>query len=474
MTTQFETADAAPKADGHGGSSVIRLAVDPRNANNPRKALEPDAAAHLGRRSKSRRSLCSLAMVLADAAGFAIGLVVIGTVGQATAMAPALAGIGAAVLCLNGLAGLYPCDRLHAQEILRRRTLTILLAAVLIAGVMGVALADWHAAATAEAFLLLAVVLQVPIRKIVRKGLHQADLWGTPTDFHGAPDQTKDLEAYFARNWQFGLIPAQGRGEIAATSYMPTSAEAQQLRLRYRDVLVLANLPDMRVSGLIPADLGGAIGLWLGRSPPGRPRAMKRVIDLSIALPALIVATPVVLIASALIWAVDPGPVHYVQKREGFRGSTLRVLKLRTMYRDAETRLLDLLRNNPAARAEWQSHFKLRNDPRVLPGIGRFLRVSSIDELPQLINVIRGEMSIVGPRPFPDYHLAAMPVEFRAKRCSVVPGITGLWQISARSEADIALQQQLDEHYIDNQSIWLDLQIVLGTFAALVGRKGAY
>jgi lipopolysaccharide/colanic/teichoic acid biosynthesis glycosyltransferase len=442
----------------------------PKGAETRTTSLLVDMEPDLALRSRSRRPLAGLAMAGADVAGFAASAALIVTAGAAGGVAPVLTVMSAAMLVLRWLYGLYPADRLHPQEILRRGSLIILLIAVM----GGFFAGTLRQAVTVEVFLLIAVALQVPLRWMVRAGLHRAGLWGTPTDFFGTPELTRKLEASFAKNWKYGLNPATGRGLIAATSFVPDPKVADQLRQRYAAVIVLADLPDMRISGLNPADLDGALGLWMHRTAPGGTSVLKRAIDLAIAIPAVIVAAPFALLSAAAIWIVDPGPVHYVQAREGYRGRALNVLKLRTMYRDAEGRLQELLRVDPVARAEWQSHFKLRDDPRVLPGIGRFLRVSSIDELPQLINVILGDMSIVGPRPFPEYHLAAMPAEFRAKRCSVVPGITGLWQISARSDADIAQQRLLDEHYIDNHSIWLDLQIVLGTFAALVGRKGAY
>ncbi|SDY37262.1 Sugar transferase involved in LPS biosynthesis (colanic, teichoic acid) [Jannaschia faecimaris] len=210
------------------------------------------------------------------------------------------------------------------------------------------------------------------------------------------------------------------------------------------------------------------------RSEPLGYLITKRLFDLSIAVPALVVATPVILLASAAIWCADPGPVFYRQTREGQGGRKLRMLKLRTMYCDAEARLETLLKNDPAARAEWESRFKLRHDPRILPFVGRVLRSSSVDELPQLIHVLTGEMSIVGPRPFPEYHLAAMPPSFRARRRKVPPGITGLWQVTARSDCDIAEQQALDERYIDTRSLGVDLKIVLRTFRALFRGRGAY
>jgi lipopolysaccharide/colanic/teichoic acid biosynthesis glycosyltransferase len=143
------------------------------------------------------------------------------------------------------------------------------------------------------------------------------------------------------------------------------------------------------------------------------------------------------------------------------------------MYRDAEQRLEALLATDAAARTEWSTHFKLKQDPRILPVVGHLLRSTSLDELPQLVNVIAGDMGIVGPRPFPEYHLNAMNAEFRHRRRSVIPGLTGLWQISERSDADLELQRQLDEFYIDNRSPWFDGHIVLRTIPAIFRRSGA-
>jgi len=243
----------------------------------------------------------------------------------------------------------------------------------------------------------------------------------------------------------------------------------------FSHVIVIPNLFGMASLWVSPRDLGGVLGLELRRNLLARSnQALKRALDLGVALVAGVVALPVIALAALWIRLSSRGPAFYVQTREGQHGRPLRVFKLRTMHVDAGDRLDRHLAASPAARAEWDSRLKLRHDPRVLPGIGRFLRRTSLDELPQLWNVLAGDMSLVGPRPFPAYHLARFDPEFRALRRRVKPGLTGLWQVSARGDGGLDVQQALDSYYIRNWSLWLDLYLLGRTIRAVIAARGAY
>ncbi|MFO1061997.1 MAG: sugar transferase [Dongiaceae bacterium] len=202
-------------------------------------------------------------------------------------------------------------------------------------------------------------------------------------------------------------------------------------------------------------------------------RAAKRGLDLVAILAGGLLALPIVVLAALAIKLADGGPVFYAQTRRGHEGRLIRVWKLRTMYQDAGQRLERHLAGDDAARAEWARSFKLRRDPRILPVVGHVLRCSSFDELPQLWNILRGEMTLVGPRPLPDYHLAAFDAGFVRLRQSVVPGLTGLWQISCRSNGDNAAFVQWDGAYVRNWSLGLDLAILMRTVLTVLICKGA-
>jgi lipopolysaccharide/colanic/teichoic acid biosynthesis glycosyltransferase len=202
-------------------------------------------------------------------------------------------------------------------------------------------------------------------------------------------------------------------------------------------------------------------------------RFVKRALDFVGALVLLIIASPILVITTLMILIYDGRPVLFMQPRGGKDGGDLRICKFRSMYKDAPARLESVLASDPELRSEWNRFFKLRNDPRILPLVGNFIRSTSIDELPQLWNVLKGEMSLVGPRPFPYNHLAALPLKFQAVRAEVMPGITGLWQVTLRSDGDLQMQELLDTAYVRGWSIWLDFYILFRTPVALASSRGA-
>ncbi|HEY7306624.1 MAG TPA: sugar transferase [Bryobacteraceae bacterium] len=206
--------------------------------------------------------------------------------------------------------------------------------------------------------------------------------------------------------------------------------------------------------------------------PQGQP--LKRLLDLAIGIPVFVLSAPFIALSALWIKAVSPGPAFFIQEREGKGGRPIRIHKLRTMHQNSEQVLERYLAENPAERASWLRYYKLKKDPRVIAGIGWFLRRYSLDELPQLWNVLRGEMSLVGPRPFPEYHLKGFSPAFRALRASVMPGVTGLWQVSTRSDGDLKVQEAEDTYYIQNWSLWLDFYILLRTVRAFLMPNAAY
>jgi undecaprenyl-phosphate galactose phosphotransferase len=201
-------------------------------------------------------------------------------------------------------------------------------------------------------------------------------------------------------------------------------------------------------------------------------QTVKRVFDVVVALLLIVVFAPMFLIVT-LIVARDGGAVFFIQQRVGRGGRIFKCLKFRTMVKDAATVLDRLLMSDPEAREEWLSTRKLRNDPRVTR-IGNLLRATSIDELPQLLNVVIGDMSLVGPRPVVPEELHELYKGGHSNYLRVRPGLTGLWQISGRSHTPCDQRVHLDTLYVHNWTLWGDVIILFRTIPVVVSRDGAY
>lgn len=195
----------------------------------------------------------------------------------------------------------------------------------------------------------------------------------------------------------------------------------------------------------------------------------KRFMDIVLAIMALILGAPVLLITALLVKITSPGPIIFSQVRVGKYGRHFKFYKFRSMYIDAEARKAELLKHNESGDGVI---FKMKRDPRITP-VGRFIRKFSIDELPQLFNVILDDMSLVGPRPPLPSEVRTYTLEER-KRLNITPGITCLWQVSGRSELPFSKQIALDKEYIASRSVWKDFIILLKTIPAILTGKGAW
>ena len=203
---------------------------------------------------------------------------------------------------------------------------------------------------------------------------------------------------------------------------------------------------------------------------PGIPFG-KGLFDKAFAAAALIAIAPVLAVVAVLLKLSDPGPVFFAHKRVGKDGRAFKCHKFRTMRVDADALLARLLASDPAARAEWDAAQKLENDPRVHP-IGRFLRKTSLDELPQFWNVLKGDMSIVGPRPIVADESVRYGMNF-VDYCAVRPGITGAWQVGGRNQTGYAERVALDVDYVRNGTLRDDFRIVFKTVGVVLMQQGA-
>lgn len=332
------------------------------------------------------------------------------------------------------------------------------------------------------------LVLTLPIvRARCKKWLAARRVYGTPVWVVGNSARASQLAALMDENPTLGMRVARESADVPDSNgglryclVVPDGLEERPLPILldrlselFERVWLAPNLLDIASVWVTPRDLQGHLVLELRNNLlEARNRAIKRVLDLLMCLICLPIALPVMLVIALWIRRNESGAVLVRQLRVGKNGKPFTVLKFRTMRHDADAVLSQHLESSPHAKVEWVKTRKLRKDPRVTRP-GRLLRRMSLDELPQLFNIVLGEMSFVGPRPVMEDEVVnygdSAPLYQK-----VTPGLTGLTQVSGRSDLTYEERVRLDTYYVRNWSIWLDLVILGRTLGAVTSTKGAY
>ncbi|MEX0599361.1 MAG: exopolysaccharide biosynthesis polyprenyl glycosylphosphotransferase [Rhodothermales bacterium] len=412
---------------------------------------------------------------------------------------------GAILLNLLPSWGIGPVEELRRLTILVSLTYLITLAASAFASPFGTgeyALAGYVSIAVSY-FVSAAMI---PLSRIgAKKLLIHREQWGVPAVIYGNGDSVGPIVRILGAERGLGYTPigiyddtrergatCAGLKVLGSTSstdpalapvavlVMTNLGRARSIDLlegplaSYRTVLVIPDLLDAPSLWVKPRDINGLLGLEIrcNLCSPGA-RILKRTFDVCAVVLTLPLWAPLCMVVAAMIWLEDRSTPFFYQNRIGRRRTSFSACKFRTMYPNADVILQQALENDPELKKKWELDFKLPNDPRVTR-IGKFLRKFSLDELPQLINVLRGEMSLVGPRPLPAYHHDVLDQRVQTLRERVTPGITGLWQVSGRSDSGSSGMEVYDPYYVRNWSPWLDAVILFRTAGAVLSSAGAY
>ena len=350
----------------------------------------------------------------------------------------------------------------------------------------------------------IATVLMPVGRFVSKKMLAGLNLWGVPAVIYGTKNSIPVVAAALCKDRTLGFIPKAvlsddyRQGDVAGglpvmgtlrntTRRMPVAIVALPDMLRrdlinllegplqiYNTILLVPDLQDAPSLWVKPCDLQGILALEIRRNLLDPvPYLSKAVAERTLIVLTLPLWGTLCLFFMLLVWLQDFCAPVYAQERVGLNNSTFKTYKLRTMVPDAEKVLRRKLAEDPALKAEWEKHFKLKKDPRITP-VGWFLRRTSLDELPQFWCVLTGTMALVGPRPLPKYHYDELQLRTQRLRIRVRPGITGLWQVSGRSDAGTSGMDKWDTYYVTNWSVWLDIVIVVRTIRVVLFGSGAY
>lgn len=350
----------------------------------------------------------------------------------------------------------------------------------------------------------IGLVLVPLARTRVKRMLLQSGRWGCPTVIYGDSQTAPAVVAALREEGGLGYVPhglfldnpdeksgmpdlpvlggisgTTAQAPIAVVALPRLAREAMSAMLEgplasYRKVIIIPDMQDAPSLWVKPRDLVGMLGLEISVNlldPVAR--ITKRTVELALVIVTAPLWIPFCTFVALLIWLTERANPFFIQERIGRGGQNFGAWKFRTMHPDAERILQQHLDRDENLRAEWQQNFKLRKDPRITR-IGALLRRTSLDELPQLINVLAGTMSLIGPRPLPAYHYQQLPDRVRTLRDRVRPGVTGLWQVSGRSESGLAGMARWDTYYVRNWSIWLDIVILVRTVRAVATGHGAF
>ncbi len=458
-------------------------------------------------RAARRQAACAAALLSADLLAFAISVAAAFAAGalpgvRAGTGTPAQnLALGAAALA--GIIGYFSSHehyehrlpfRAECQDVARGTGFAIMLTATA-AFLLALGIPRVPVVAAAVAFPLSLLLL----RHVARRGLSAAGLWRMNVVVVGEGAWSTQVEDALRRERGLGYdVVAHVSTSALRNGGAGTGVWSQLLAHHDAQLLVLAHdtegrLPPSLIANLVRervpyallpkldglpmvgarhTSLGQETVMLSYRNNLRKPiaRAIKVAFDLAAASAALVVLAPVLLIIAAVV-GLDGGPVFYAHTRVGARGRVFRCLKFRSMVPDSEAALQALFARDPAAAEEWAHTHKLRRDPRVT-WIGAILRKTSLDELPQLLNVLRLEMSLVGPRPIVSLEIPKYAEDI-AYYYETRPGITGLWQVSGRSDTTYAQRVRLDSFYVKNWSIWQDFSIIARTIPAVVSGRGA-
>ncbi len=410
-----------------------------------------------------------------------------------------------------GLVGLYPALGLSAVDELRKLvTSTSVVVLAFAALSFWVRNAQDYSRLTLTLTWLFSLALLPLMRELVRNAGAKFNIWGEPVAIIGYGKQSEWALEFFLRNRGLGLIPSvivDFSGNAVNTYKDIRVLESKDVKLGkslagltgvetalvivsdvpadfvnyltnnkqggFKRLILIPNLEQISSYGVTAFDFGGVLGLEVRHNLlDGGQQALKRIMDVVLVVFGGILISPALALIGLLLKLDSAGSVIFGHTRIGKGGKEFSAWKFRTMVADADAKLKEYLERNPDMRAEWEANHKLKNDPRVT-WLGKILRRYSIDEFPQLWNVLSGEMSLVGPRP-----IVADEVRHYGDRFDpytwVRPGITGLWQISGRNDTTYEERVSLDEYYVRNWSIWLDIYILARTIAIVLQKKGAY